>query len=146
MEKSLWLSNWYLLSSQSFPQTCKKICWSLSIQFLYHGVNTLVPSVSHRTKCSVKIMIKRWKGSTKLQVLEKQMHFPPTDLRGIALVGPHCLCGIPDFHDSINTISLDKHTSDNVNYKYIILGKTWRPLMFRLLRLVNFFLASILRS
>ena len=58
---------YYLMS---FPQTCKKICWSLSTQFLYHGVNTLVPSLSHRTKCSVKIMIKRWKGGMKLEVLE----------------------------------------------------------------------------
>lgn len=67
MENSWGWEQWCLLSNQSFPQTCKKICWSLSIQFLYHGVNTLVPSVSHRTKCSVKIMIKRWKGGTKLK-------------------------------------------------------------------------------
>ena len=24
--------------NQSFPHTCRKICWSLSIQFSYHGV------------------------------------------------------------------------------------------------------------
>lgn len=45
--------------------TCRKICCSLSIQLLYHGVNTSIPPVSQRTKCSVNNIMKRCRRGEK---------------------------------------------------------------------------------
>jgi len=39
--------------------TCRKVCCNLWMQLLYHGDWMSVPVVSHRTKCSVRIMMKR---------------------------------------------------------------------------------------
>lgn len=39
--------------------TMRKICWSRSMQFLYHGVLMSTLPVSQRTRCSVSSMMKR---------------------------------------------------------------------------------------
>lgn len=47
--------------------TCRKICCNLSIQLLYQGVNTSIPPVSQRTKCSVNNIMKRCSRGEKTQ-------------------------------------------------------------------------------
>lgn len=47
--------------------TCRKICCNLSIQLLYQGVNTSIPPVSQRTKCSVNNIMKRCSREEKTQ-------------------------------------------------------------------------------
>lgn len=124
MENSWGWDQWWLLSNQSFPQTCKKICWSLSIQFLYHGVNTLVPSVSHRTKCSVKIMIKRWKGGTKLKQCYRRIFLLQKTITFLTKRPQRHSCStwsswcMTNFPKSIHAVSLETQTSANMSVSF----------------------------